>query len=126
MLSSCPSYPTRRWPKKTISVPIVNGTPYGSNCVVSPKLFVEPNSLEEIDRYLQQHELTPEHAAAAVRENVEAFEKEFDVKAHESENYYVLTNLGPAWERKIAVRMDGIFREYQKRLAFKEKISKSK
>ncbi|MHC5056454.1 MAG: DUF1570 domain-containing protein [Planctomycetota bacterium] len=79
--------------------------------------------MAEVDRALEQLRLTPKHAAEIVKKNVEAFEKEFKVKAHESIYYHVLTNLGPAWEQKIANYMDGIFQEYQKRLVFGEKIT---
>ncbi len=79
--------------------------------------------MAEVDKVLKQLRLTPDDAAKTVAANVAAFEKEFGVKAHESIYYYVLTNLGPVWEQKIAAYMDGIFQEYQKRLVFKEKIT---
>ncbi len=82
-----------------------------------------PKPFAATDDLLEKMQLTPKHAAAVIKKNVEAFEKEFGVKAHESIYYYVLTDMGRAWELKIAAHMDGIFREYQKRLVFKEKIT---
>jgi len=76
-----------------------------------------------VDEFLEKTRLTPRHAAESIRKNIEAFEKEFSVKAYESRYYFVLTNLGKKWEQKIAAYMDGIFQEYQKRLVFKEKIT---
>jgi hypothetical protein len=90
---------------------------------VIAKIKAAEDPLAEVDQALEQLRLTPEHAAQVVKKNVEAFEKEFRVKAHESIYYHVLTNLGPAWEQKIANYMDGIFQEYQKRLVFKEKLT---
>ena len=87
------------------------------------KLKSAADPFAEVDKALKAMRLTPEHSAEAIRKNVEGFEKEFGVKAYESKHYYVLTNLGKMWERKIAAYMDGIFREYQKRLVFKEKIT---
>jgi hypothetical protein len=87
------------------------------------KIRSAADPMAEVDRALTRMHFTPADAAKTVAENVADFEKEFGVKAHESIYYYVLTNLGPAWEQKIAAYMDGIFQEYQKRLVFKEKIT---
>jgi hypothetical protein len=69
--------------------------------------------------------LTPEHTRAIVERHVSEFKEEFGAKAavYEGEHYVVLTTLGGSWARKVGLRMDGIFKEFQKRLIFKEKIT---
>lgn len=69
--------------------------------------------------------LTPRHTNEAVRAAIDEFRREFgaDGAVVEGKHYVVLTNLGGFLARKIAVRMDSMFEEYEKRLIFDEKIA---
>ncbi len=86
-------------------------------------LKAAPDAIRAVEALLERLRLTPRHTAEAVRKNVAQFEKDFGVKCLESRHYFVLTDLGPVQARKIAAHMDGIFREYQTRLVFDEKIT---
>ncbi|MHC4201750.1 MAG: DUF1570 domain-containing protein, partial [Planctomycetota bacterium] len=84
-----------------------------------------PDVLAAAEELLERTRLTPTHTREAVDKNREAFKKECGARATEieSNHYYVLTTTGAVHARKVAARMDGIFREYQRRLVFKEKIT---
>ena len=89
------------------------------------KLRAGEDATVEAEILLDALRLTPEHTRAIVERHVSEFKEEFGAKAavYEGEHYVVLTPLGGSWARKVGLRMDGIFREYQKRLVFKEKIT---
>ncbi len=79
----------------------------------------------EAELFLHKFGLTAEHTRAIVERHVAEFKKEYGEEAavYEGDHYVVLTPLGGYWARKIGLRMDGIFKEYQKRLVFKEKVT---
>lgn len=79
----------------------------------------------EAELLLHRFGLTAEHTRAIVERHVAEFKKEFGDKAavYEGDHYVVLTPLGVFWARKVGHRMNGIFKEYQKRLIFKEKVT---
>ena len=69
--------------------------------------------------------LTPEYTRRIVERQLAEFRKKFGDEAavYQGEHYVVLTPLGGFWARKVGLRMDGIFKEYEKRLVFKEKVT---
>jgi len=79
---------------------------------------------EVADLLLKALRLRPEDTKEVVGANIAAFEKKHGARAvvYESDHYVVLSTLDMASVRRIAVRMDGIFREYSSRLVFSEKI----
>ena len=89
------------------------------------KLLAREDPSVEAEMLLHRLRLTPEHTRAIVEGHVADFRKEYGDRAavHRGEHYVVLTPLGDFWARKVGLRMDGIFGEYQKRLVFKEKMT---
>jgi len=99
--------------------------PAGMTQPLVDKLKSSTDVLAAAEQLLDRMRLTPKHTREAIDKNREAFKKECGAHATEieSNHYWVLTTTGAAHARKVAARMDGIFREYQRRLVFKEKIS---
>jgi hypothetical protein len=69
--------------------------------------------------------LTPECTRAAVELNTSEFKAAYGDAAIviDGEHYRVLTNVDSSLAKRIAVRMDGIFEEYQKQMQFEEKVT---
>lgn len=94
-----------------------------ASCLVEAVRNAE-SPTEAAVKLLDTMRISPRHVEELVLTNIEEFKREFGPKAtvYEGKHYIVLTTLGDFWARKIAVRMDGIFEEYQRRLVFDEKL----
>jgi hypothetical protein len=89
------------------------------------QLSAAGSSVETADLVLQALKLTPQDTQAVVDANVNEFKTDWGNRARTltSKHYTVLTTMDAADAKRLALYMDGIFEEYQKRLVFNEKIT---
>ena len=92
---------------------------------IAKMLSASEDASVEAELFLHKFRLTAEHTRAIVEKHVAEFKKEYGDEAavYEGKHYVVLTPLGSYWAQNIGRHMDGIFREYQKRLVYKEKVA---
>lgn len=78
-----------------------------------------------IEELIDGWKLAPEHTREKVQQQIKEFQEEWGARATvlKSRHYHVLTNNGLRFAKLVALRMDGIFEEYQRRLVFKERIT---